>query len=110
MGELHEGDNARILASPMLENLMAKISSLEIAVAQRGTSAPELRFLNQNRGWGKRACVHGFADGFKKDSVGNPSSKQAFSCQLAGDERFDVRQAEVRASGSVQETGSEGSV
>lgn len=79
MGELREGDDARSLASPTLEILMAEISSLKNVVAQRGTSAPELRFFNQTGGWDKLACVHGIADGMKEDSVGNPSSKQALS-------------------------------
>jgi hypothetical protein len=45
MGELQEGDNARILASSTREILMARISSLKFALAQRGTIAPEVLFL-----------------------------------------------------------------
>ena len=30
-------------------------------------------------GWEKRACVHGLVDGMEKDTVRNPSSKQALS-------------------------------
>ena len=76
---MQEGDNARSLASSTLEILRARVSSLRIAVAQRGTSAPELLFFKQTMGWEKRACVHGLVDGMQKDTVGNPSSKQALS-------------------------------
>ena len=78
-GELQEGDNARLLPSSTLEIMMAEISSLKLALAQRGTIAPQVRFFREAGGWGKCACVHGIADGMEKDSVGNPSSKQALS-------------------------------
>ena len=71
MGELQEGDNARILASSTLEIMMARVSSLKLALAQRGTIAPELLFCKQTMGWEKRACLHGLVDGMEKDTVGN---------------------------------------
>jgi len=71
-GELQEGNNARILASSTLEIMMAEISSLKLALAQRGTIAPEVRYFREAWGWGKCACVHGIADGMEKDSVGTP--------------------------------------
>ena len=97
MGELQEEDNARVLASSTREILMAGISSLEFALAQRGTSAPELLFFKQTMGWEKRACVHGLVDGMEKDSVGNPSSKQALSRVSwlgMGESRLDERKCE----------------
>jgi hypothetical protein len=97
MGELQEGETARILASSMQEVLMASISSLKFALAQRGMIAPEVLFLCQTRGWGKLACVHRTTCGMKKDSVGNPSSKQAFSRVSwlgMGGSRLDERKCE----------------
>ena len=48
-------------------------------------------------GWEKRACVHELVDGMEKDSVGNPSSKQALSrvswLEL-GKSRLDERKCE----------------
>ena len=61
---------------------MAEISSLKLALAQRGTIAPEVRLFRaamRCSAWGKSACVHGIVDGMKMGSVGNPSSKQASS-------------------------------
>jgi hypothetical protein len=78
MGELQEGDNARILASSTLEIMMAEISSLKLALAQRGTIAPEVRFFREAWGWGKCACVHGIADGMEMNSVGNPHLSRPF--------------------------------
>ena len=71
-GELQQGDNAHVLASSTLEIMMAEISSLKLALAQRGTIAPEVRYYREAWGWGKCACVHGIADGMEKDSVGTP--------------------------------------
>ena len=51
-GESQVGDIARLLASSTLESVMAEISSLKLALAQRGTIAPELRYLS--RPWGGR--------------------------------------------------------
>jgi hypothetical protein len=48
-------------------------------------------------GWEKRVCVHGLVDGMKKDSVGNPSSKQALSRVSwlgMGKSRLDERKCE----------------
>ena len=55
-GELQVGDNARLLASSTLENMMAEISSLKLALAQRGTIAPEVRMLCEALGLGEN-CV-----------------------------------------------------
>ena len=96
-GELQEGDNARLLASSTLENMMAEISSLKLALAQRGTIAPEVRMLREALGWGKTACVHEIADGMEMGSVGNPSSKQALSRVSwlgMGRSRLDERKCE----------------
>jgi hypothetical protein len=53
-GELQEGDNARIRASSTLE---IRVSSLKLALAQRGTIASEFYYF-LNRPWGGRnVCV-----------------------------------------------------
>jgi hypothetical protein len=77
--------------------MMAEISSLKLALAQRGTIAPEVRFFREAGGWGKCGCVHGVADDMEKDSVGNPSSKQALSRVSwlgMGRSRLDERRCE----------------
>jgi hypothetical protein len=69
-GELQEGDNARLLASSTLEIIMAEISSLKLALAQRSTIAPEVQFFREAWVWEKCACVHGIADGMVGEGLG----------------------------------------
>jgi hypothetical protein len=78
MGELQEGDNARSLASSTLEILRARLSSLKIAEAQRGTSAPELLFLY--RPWGGRnvRVFTGLSTGCKRNRSETPRPNGLF--------------------------------
>ena len=78
--ELQETVDQRVMPVAGLSELMAKITSLEAVVRQQGAPAPELRFFATALGGpGQRACVWGLADGYKRETPGNPSTKEAFA-------------------------------